>query len=176
MGTCNVCNTRKAKRKCINGEETCPLCCGTTRNSDKCEGCQYFSGGGSNGNKRNYKEISRYSAEIIAENFSIQSKCQNIEFVIVEFDKQNNQKINDEIVLKALEKTLDKFHFKNETLIFENELIEELFEMIVSIIDEFFGILPETETSKILASIWYYAQKRSKGRREYLDFIKNYII
>lgn len=67
------------------------------------------------------------------------------------------------------------YHFQDESLVFDNDLIERAFHYVNDVIMEDLSTVPRYKLVRILAVIRFVANRRSKGNREYLEIINEYV-
>ena len=83
--------------------------------------------------------------------------------------------VKDSSVLKLFEVLLDKYHFMEDENDISEDSLEKGIDMVkMSIAQDLAGVSNE-EIVKILGVVYFVARRRSKGNREYLDFIHNYV-
>ena len=172
MAKCKVCTSRKGKRLCIyDNLPICSECCGTTRVEFKCSGCDYFSFP----SRRRYQDVEYYSSNEMQNDLDLQSLSNTIEASLCLFDMNNNKSLNDLIVLKILENLLDKYYFKDENIRFENEIVKSGFLLLDGFIQSDLADIEEAQLCKIIAVVRFVAKRRTTGKRNYLDFIHEYV-
>jgi hypothetical protein len=67
------------------------------------------------------------------------------------------------------------YHFKDEVITFDNELVEKGFYQVNKAIEDDLPEVPEDELVKILGVIHFVAKRRSRGGREYLRVVNKYV-
>jgi hypothetical protein len=170
---CPLCNSRKGKRKCqITNGSICSLCCGQTRNEESCQNCSFYLDPRST---RKYSDVPSYSTRQMEDSFELQSYSNVIESALCLFDRETESVIKDPVPIKIIELLLDKYYFKDETIIFENKLIERGFDQVMKAIKKGMSKVPEEEIIKVLGVIHFVAKRRSTGKREYLEIINEYV-
>lgn len=97
-----------------------------------------------------------------------------IEGALVDFDKRTGRKIKDEAILAILKSLLDKYYFKQDKKNTPQETACSGFEHVDSILIAELPNIENHEKAKIINTIYRLAERRSKGRREYLDFIDGF--
>ncbi len=174
MAKCPVCNSRKAKRKClITAEEwICSLCCGTTRQEETCSGCSYYQPPQM---RRKYREGPSYTTMQMEASDELQSYSFAIEGAVGAFDQQTGRMMRDDVPIRIFELLLDKYHFKDEKLTFDNELLEDGFNYVESVIENDLTQLDRGELVKILGVLHFIAKRRTRGRREYLAIVEEFV-
>ena len=172
MAKCKICNSRKGKRECVNDNKLiCSECCGSIRNEKLCTGCSYYSPPA-----RRYQDISHFSVVEMESNFELQVLSNAIERSLCLFDDNYYKSLNDLIMIKLLELLLDKYHFKDENLLFDNDLIKTGFLLVDEVIQKQLKNVDETKIVKVIGVIRFVAKRRTTGRREYLTIIHEYVV
>ncbi len=173
MAKCSICNSRKGKRKCkIDGTFICSLCCGQTRNIAKCEGCSFFK----NANQsRNYRKVPFYGINQMSDSIDLQDISNTIESTLCGFELKYEELFIDKTAIGLLELFFDKYYFKDVELNFGTTLQKEQFNEMVEIIEQDLSSIPEEQRIKVMASIYRSIQRRTSGRREYLQFAQQYV-
>lgn len=173
MAKCPVCHSKKAKRQCLVTAEgqICSLCCGETRQEETCDGCPYYPPQ----MRRKYNAVPSYTPAQMDANDELQSYSYAIESAIGTLDKQTGRKIRDEVPIRIFEKLLDKYHFKDEALRFESELLEDGFAQVESVIESDLRGVDEDKLVKILSLLHFVAKRRTRGQREYLAIVEEFV-
>ena len=170
---CPLCNSRKGKRRCLIADgSVCSLCCGQTRNEDTCQNCSFYKEPKLN---RNYKEVPSYSTKQMEASIELQDFSNAIEGSICSFDNQTGNTIYDTVAIRIIELLLDKYHFNDEILKFDNELIQNGFDHVNQTIENDLQDVPRETIIKVLGVIHFVAKRRTTGRREYLKIINDYV-
>ncbi len=173
MAKCSLCKSRKGKRKCLAEESfICSLCCGQSRTADKCEGCSYFK---TVKQSRNYRKAPHFTTEVMAQSLHAQEKANGIEAALCRFDDDMERKIDDNIVSRLIELLLDKYHFKDGELSFNNKLEENGFQFMDAIVQKELASPVDENLIKTLGAVYRSIKRHTTGRREYLDFIHQYV-
>lgn len=173
MAKCPVCTSRKGKRKCKMMESfVCSLCCGQIRKEEACLGCQYFK---SEREGRKYSSVPRFIPEDMERDQTLESKSYVVEAALGAWDLSCDRSLRDESALKVLEMLMDRFHFKDGEIEGSTDELRRGFEIVESRMSGPFSEMPETTTTKIIGCIYHVARRRSRGHREYLDFIHNFV-
>ncbi|MDM8560196.1 hypothetical protein [Candidatus Parabeggiatoa sp. HSG14] len=174
MAKCPVCNTRKGKRKCLVTETIiCSACCGDTRKLETCEGCSHYQTPES---RRRYNTVPFHTLEVMAEDTEIQEQGLVIESALCAFDDTNGSQLRDTTVIRVLELLLNKYHFKDSDVDSKDELLLQGFQQVVDAINEKLSDLSDENLTKIIGAILFVAKKRSKGKREYLQLVHQYVV
>jgi hypothetical protein len=171
---CPVCNSRKAKRKCFVTAEghICSLCCGEIRKEETCNGCPYYQPPQM---RRKYNDVPSYTPRQMETNDELQSYSFAIEGAIGTFDRQTGRKIKDDVPIGILEKLLDKHHFKDEELTFKDDLLREGFTHVESVIENDIQDINEEKLVKVLSVLHFVAKRRTRGHREYLTVVEQFV-
>lgn len=170
MAKCTECKARKGKRKCkATGTFICSLCCGQSRNQDKCEGCSFFIGVGQN---RNYRKVPFYSTQQMADDFELQDIANGIESTLNQVASENADLVYDSTAAQLVELLLDHYHFKDDELKTEDSLLMSGYELLIKVIQDQPNFVPEEELVKVLGAVYRSIQRRTNGGREYLNFIR----
>ncbi len=174
MAKCAVCNSRKAKRKClVTAEEyICSVCCGETRQESTCTGCSYYKPPQV---RRKYNEVPSFTTAQMEANPELQDYSFAIEGAIGAFDRLMERKIKDEIPISIYEKLLDKYHFKDEKIAFESELLEDGFNHVRAVIENDLQGIDEQKLVKVLGVLHFISKRRTRGQREYLAIVEQFV-
>jgi hypothetical protein len=173
MVKCSICTFRKGKRYCkISETVICSLCCGESRKKETCLGCCYYK---EPEPQKKYKDLPMFSLQRMDDDIDLQSYANAIESTFCAFDQSENRQLSDRTALRILELLLDKYHFKQNYDNSEDNLVNKGFTIVLSTIKEDLADLPEDTIIKIIGTIYFVAKRRSKGNREYLDFIHRYV-
>lgn len=173
MAKCPICGSRKGKRKCLFKDGfICTLCCGVTRKMETCVDCTFYK---KPSLKRKYNEVPSYTPGQMEASFELQEYSNAIEGAICAFDEDSEQRINDTIPIRVIELLLDKYHFRDESVVFDNSLLERAFHYVNKVIETDLSKVPTEKLVKVLAVIYFVANRRSKGGREYLEIINQYV-
>ena len=170
---CPLCNSRKGKRKCVVTDASiCSLCCGEKRKEETCLSCSFYRAPSS---IRKYSDVPSFSTIQMEAVHELQDYANTVESAICTFDRQTNYTINDPVAIRIIELLLDKYHFNDETMLFDNELIESGFDLVDNAIEKDLSDVPVETIVKILKVIHFVAKRRTTGRREYLKIIHSYV-
>lgn len=171
MAKCSICNSRKGKRKCIDSSTfICSLCCGTSGNEIKCNGCSFYKDRSSN---RNYRKVPHFSIHEMKDDFELQKISELIERGLCIIDEEND--INDSHATRFIGLLLDKYYFKDEPVVFKSEFEKEGFLFIDGHIVENFSDIQTEVIYKVLSAILRSIKRHTNGKREYLDFAHQFI-
>jgi len=171
MAKCTICNSRKGKRICKATDTfICSLCCGSSRNPDKCANCSFYS---QLDKSKNYNKVPYFEILEMKNNFQCIDISVLIENDLCNFDEEND--IDDETAKRILERLLDKYHFQESSIVFNNGLEEAGFAMVNDHIEKNFQEISSVVITKVLGAILRSLKRHTNGKREYLDFIHNFI-
>jgi hypothetical protein len=105
----------------------------------------------------------------------LQNYSSAIEGAIGTFDNQTGKKIRDEVPIIIYRKLLDKYYFKDDKIIFESELLENGFNHVESVIECDLKGVDEEKLVKVLGVLHFIANRRTRGHREYLAVLEQFI-
>lgn len=167
---CAFCESKKSKRHCLLKESgICSECCGTNRKKEACVGCQYYQEP-----KRNYKDVPAYMPSDM-DGFSNREKIANtIESALTEFDHEAGNKMQDAEAIQIIERLMDFYHFQISYEMSDTPL-HAGYRHALKIINADHRRESHIEITKILGAIYFVARRRTNGRREYLNFIGEYV-
>lgn len=109
------------------------------------------------------------------ESSDLQDYSTAIESELCAFDTLQEYQLKDESALRILELLQDKYYFEGSSIESKNNLIAEGFEKVNRVIGEDISNIPAETISKVIATIYFAAKRRTEGHREYLEFIHEYI-
>ena len=175
MALCAICYTRIGKRKCVDSNIfVCSQCCGSTRNVEKCTGCEYNEPTGFE--KNSYTGVPGFSIKQMADDNTLQRYSDAIEGAICKFDYEHNLQLKDELALRVLELLIDKFYFKKDVIPGENELLNKLYNNLIWVISKNLKAVSDSDITKIVKTIYASVKRHTLlGKREYLNFILAYV-
>lgn len=171
MAKCPVCGTRKAKRKCLVTDqgEICSLCCGQTRQESSCAGCVFYQAP-----IRKYTDVPAFSVSDMDMREDLQKYSSAIENAIFRFDLATEHTIRDEVPIRIYERLLDKYHFGDESSASDDELVNSGIQYVEEAIQLLLSQADRSTLVKILSILRHIAQRRTRGRREYLQVVGTY--
>ena len=173
MAKCTKCKSRKGKRKCLATDTfICSLCCGESRTAETCQGCSYYK---EPRLSRNYKSAPHFSLNMMSNLNSLQDQANVIESAFCRLDEELENNFNDNDAIRLAELLLDHYHFNDNELKFKNELEEDGFSFINSVIENDLKNILKEDTAKIIGTIYRSIKRHTSGRREYLDFIQQHV-
>jgi hypothetical protein len=146
------------------------LCCGTSRHESKCAGCSYYK---DESPDRNYRKVPHFAIQNLKNDFKLQNISELIERGLCIIDEEND--INDSHAARIIELLLDNYYFKDEPTVFKNEFEKDGFLFIDRHIEENFPDTPKDVIYKVLSSILRSINRHTNGKREYLDFVHQFI-
>ena len=84
--------------------------------------------------------------------------------------------MTDDESKKILERLLDKYHYKDNTIACEKEIIEIGFNYIDNIVKtKLLKMVDNSTLIRIFGAIHFILVRRSTGKREYFDVIHKYV-
>lgn len=173
MAKCSICNSRKGKRKCMTDNFfVCSLCCGQSRNPDKCTGCSFYKNVSHN---RNYRKVPFYGIQQMSNSMELQDISNVLESIICGFDIEKENEFTDKTASQLLELAFDKYHFQDSELSISSDELKIQFERMSQIIEQDLSDTPKDRLIKVMASIHRSIQRRTSGGREYLAFAQQYV-
>ncbi|MDM8516831.1 hypothetical protein QUF76_11580 [Desulfobacterales bacterium HSG16] len=173
MAKCSICNARKGKRKCMAEDSfVCSLCCGQSRDLDKCNGCSFYKDASLS---RNYRKVPYYGTKQMAGSTGLQHISDVIESTLCQFDLEGKNEFKDKMALQLLELAFDKYHFNDSELSFGDATLKIQFERMLQIIEEDLSDVSKEPLVNVMASIYRSVQRRTNGGREYLIFAQQYV-
>jgi hypothetical protein len=173
MAKCPMCNSKKGKRVCklVENQKVCSLCCGTTRNTD-CVGCEYYKTPLAS---RKYNTVPKYSTQDMESNFTLQEYSNEIESALCKIDREYDLRLKDEIALDIYKLLMDKYFFRDKEFVFKSDIVKNGFELICSVI-EYNNFDSDNEMLvKTIGVLYFVANRRTKGGREYFKVIEHYV-
>jgi len=171
MAKCPMCNAKKGKRVCklVENQKVCSLCCGTTRD-ENCVGCEHYK---SPLESRKYSSVPKYSTKEMEMNMDLNISSNNIELCLCDLDTKYDNKLQDEVAIDIYKLLMDKYYFKDRELLFQSNLIKEGFESLDRAVKtDSLGI---DKLIKIIGVLYFVANRRTRGGREYFKIIYDYV-
>lgn len=171
MAKCPMCNSKKGKRVCklVENQKVCSLCCGTTRD-ENCVGCEHYK---SPLESRKYSTVPRYSTQEMERNMNLSMSSNPIELALSDWDAEYDYRLKDEVAIDIYKLLMDKYYFKDKELLFKSELVKEGFSLVDSVIQRKFSDMDKL--IKIIGVLYFIADRRTKGGREYFKIIYQYV-
>lgn len=171
MAKCPFCN-RKAKRRCLlaDVDSICSACCGSVRKEDTCSTCSYYQPP-----RRSYKKITAYTPGEMNASSVLQRISDVIESAICDYDFEASWNLTDPIAIRILELLFDQYYFQDTCPQEEDEIILLGFKQVAKKIQKKLKSTANEELIKVLGAIYFVATRRSKGNREYLNIIRQYV-
>lgn len=173
MAKCTICKSKKGKRKC-KADDTfiCSLCCGQSRNQDKCAGCSFYKNPAL---QRNYRKVPFYEIPQMSGSIELEDIGNVIESTLCSMALESNELFQDKDAIKLIELFFDKYHFKDEELRFADTLQKKNFHEIIEVCAQDLPSITHDELVKVMAAIYRSIQRRTNGNREYLQFAQQYV-
>lgn len=171
MAKCPICSSRKGKRKCLIVDGLiCSLCCGNTRTEETCSECAFFQKP-----KRRYSEVPAYSVSEMDGNMELEAYGNSIEGALCAYDIENERKLSDSDAIRIVELLIDKYHFRDETMDQEHQMVLNGVKYVDKSIGEDLKDVADEEIVKVLGVIRFVAKRRTKTGREYMTVIHQYV-
>ena len=171
---CPICLKGKSRRVCMIKEDQmiCSKCCAEIRNND-CVGCEHYK---TPQETRKYNKIPSYAPNEMEQSMLFQDVSDNIESAFCSIDERYSYNMTDDEAKKILERLLDKYHYKDNTIVCEKEIIEIGFNYIDNIVKtKLLKMVDNSTLIRILGAIHFILVRRSTGKREYFDVIHKYV-
>jgi hypothetical protein len=109
------------------------------------------------------------------DDLELQSYSNSIEATLCLWDNSFHNRLKDVSALKVLEMLLDKHFFYDDDVSATDDVLQKGFEMVSTSIEEDLSALSNETLNKIISVIHFVANRRTKGGREYLDFIRKFV-
>ena len=116
-----------------------------------------------------------FAIQQMDDDLELQSYANIIESTFCTLDFSVERILTDHTPLRILELLLDKYYFKEDILPISDEWVGKGFALVTSAIQEELADVSDDVLTKIIGSIYFVARRRSKGHREYLDFIHQFV-
>ncbi|NOQ35420.1 MAG: hypothetical protein GQ569_05935 [Methylococcaceae bacterium] len=173
MAKCPICNSRKGKRKCavVDDKFVCSLCCGTSRDEEKCDGCVYYQAP-----RRKYNAVPYFSVLEMRDSFDLDDESRVLEGGLSAFNAEQEDTLTDLDAIGIYELLIDKYHFKDAHISSDNPLWQQGFEYIDIAIETDIKDLNEERITKLIATVRTSARKHTAITGcEYMTFIRQYV-
>jgi len=154
----------------VADDQICSLCCGNTRTEDACSECSFYQKP-----KRKYKEVPAYSVSEMDGNMELESYGNTIEGALCAYDIENGGKLKDSDAIRIIELLIDKYHFQDQQIHTENQIVVNGFNYVEKAIEEDLKKVAVEQIVKILGVIRFVARRRTKLGREYMMIIHQYV-
>ncbi|MBA3007397.1 MAG: hypothetical protein KKB91_00165 [Proteobacteria bacterium] len=172
MAKCTVCDSRKGKRKCKStGTFICSLCCGETREQEKCEGCSFISPVLAS---RNYRSVPYFSTEEMAKSPELEGIAENIEKLLCMVWAADSKNFNDGTAARLVERMIDKYHFKDDKQPMAELAIASGDQLLSQAVSQELEHVPTEKLVKVLAAVYRAIQRRTIGGSSYLEFVSHF--
>lgn len=106
-------------------------------------------------------------------NLQLQNISEIIERELCRFDK--GYVIVDETAKRIIERLLDKYHFRESSIVFENNFEKVGFVSVKNLIEKNRREIPDEVIVKVFGAILRSIKRHTNGKREYLDFIDHFV-
>jgi len=171
MAKCPLCNSRKGKRQCLIAEAPiCTLCCGTTRTADACAGCSFYQAP-----KRDYNSVPAYTVSEMDGNEELERCGYSIEGALCAYDTKHESALTDKDAIRIIELLMDRYHFQDQTIAEESQLIQGGVKQVDKAIKEDLAGISRERLVKVLGVIRFVARRRTKQGKEYMQVIHHYV-
>lgn len=172
MAKCTICNSRKGKRKCkTSGTFICSLCCGGSREQEKCEGCSFFRSATAD---RNYRSVPNYSTKAMAASVELEGIADVIETALCRVWVADGENVNDRTAARLVELMLDRLHFNDEGQPIADPALAAGHQLFSRMIDKELSHVPAEKLVKVLAAVYRSIQRRTIGGSSYLEFVSRF--
>ncbi len=173
MAKCLICGDKKGKRNCHREEgDVCSVCCGENRVEKLCVPCEFFK---SDKQQRRYNQMVKYGLNEMSSNFDLQSIAHDIEGVLCNWDKETDGNLNDMLAIRTFYHFFDIFVFGDKPTTIPAEDIRRGVDLLSERLNYLFDCFSIEQVLMVLGSVHFVAQRRSNGKRAYLDFIGQYV-
>ncbi|WP_150469038.1 hypothetical protein [Cysteiniphilum sp. SYW-8] len=105
----------------------------------------------------------------------LQNISEVIESAICDYDYEASWSLKDPTAIRIIELLLDQYHFQDTQPKEENETILLGFKQVAKQMQKNLKKIPNEEIIKTLGAIYFVAVRRTRGNREYLNIIKQYV-
>lgn len=124
---------------------------------------------------RNYGQSPSIPLQEMDINFDHQEYTNIIESALCKIDSDTNQSLRDVFFMKLLELLLDKYFFNDPPVAFADPIEQQAFETVDGIIRKEMKKIKQEMISKYLGTIYRSVRRRNTGRRDYIEFIRQYV-
>ncbi len=108
-------------------------------------------------------------------NMELESYGNSIEGALCAYDIENGGKLNDSDAIRIIELLIDKYHFKDQQMDREHQIIVNGVNYVDKSIREDLKDVGNEEIVKVLGVIRFVARRRTKIGREYMTVIHQYV-
>jgi len=171
---CPICLKGKQRRVCkVRDNQTiCSKCCAEIRNID-CVGCEHYK---TPQQTRKYNKVPSFTPPQMEQSELYQSISDNIESAFCSIDEKHNYNMTDDDAKIILERLLDKYYYKDDTIVYDNQIIEIGFKYVDNIIQVKLLNMVDIDTLiQIIGAIHFVLVRRTTGKREYFNIIHKYV-
>jgi hypothetical protein len=105
----------------------------------------------------------------------LQDQADVIESAFCRLDEKLENNFTDNDAIRLAELLLDHYHFNDNKLIFKNELEQDGFSFINSVIENDLKNFSKENAAKIIGTIYRSIKRHTAGKREYIDFIQQHV-
>jgi hypothetical protein len=125
--------------------------------------------------KRRYEEVPRYSVSEMDGNMDLQSYGNAIEGALCAYDIETEGKLNDSDAIRIIELLIDKYHFQDQKMDDDHQIIVNGVDFVDKSIKEDFKDVEDQEVVRVLGVIRFVAKRRTRIGREYMTVIHQYV-
>ncbi|NQU63072.1 MAG: hypothetical protein HQ517_02145 [SAR324 cluster bacterium] len=125
--------------------------------------------------QRKYNDVPAYRVSDMEENFQLEVFSNVIEGALCTYDEENKSRLVDRDAIKIVEMLMDRYHFGDQQVNCDNEVILKGFHYVENAIKK---DLPDVDTEildKILGVIRFVARQRTKFGKEYMDIFHKHV-
>ncbi len=149
----------------------CSLCCGETREQEKCAGCSFFKPVAAS---RNYRDVPYFSTEEMAASLELERIAEHIETALCQAWSADGANVNDGTAARLLELMMDTYHFNNEAPSIDEPSLAAGNQLLSRTVRDELGHVPADQLVKVLAAVYRSIQRRTTGGSNYLEFISRF--
>lgn len=172
MAKCTICDSRKGKRKCKASDTfICSLCCGETRDQEKCEGCSFFRSARAS---RNYRNVPHYSTEVMAASTELENIADVIESALCLVWVEDRGNVNDRTAARLVELMMDRYHFNDGAQTITDPVLAAGHQLFSRTIERKLSHVPAEKLVRVLAAVYRSIQRRTVGGCSYLNFVSRF--
>ena len=111
----------------------------------------------------------------MASDFQLQSYADSIEGALCLWDHSHEMSLSDASMLSVVEMLLDEYYYHDSGTSSTDALLREGYEMVTQAISEDMADVPQDTLVKILGVIHFVARRRTRGGREHLRVLQQYV-
>jgi hypothetical protein len=107
--------------------------------------------------------------------FQLQSYANTIEGALCSWDHLHDMSLSDASMLSVVEMLLDEYYYHDSGTSSTDALLREGYGMVTQAISEDMADVPQDTLVKILGVIHFVARRRTRGGREHLRVLQQYV-